>query len=111
MGIGNASVAAATAVVGYDLANGTIWQQMGRPRAIRAVALKGSAAGGDTKIDLFIDQVKVGEFWNTNTGFPNMDDLFPIGAIGVPPHSQIHAYVTDAPATNPINLIIQWADL
>ncbi len=111
MGMGSASIAAATAVVGYDLAQNTNWQQQGRPRAIKALALKGSGAAGDTKVDLFVDQVKVGEFFNSGTGFPNMDDLFPMGAVGVPPHSQIHVYVTDAPVTNPINLQILWQDL
>lgn len=111
MGMGQASVAAATAVLGYDLANSTIWQQQGRPRALTGFAIKGSGAAGDTKVDLFVDQVKVGEFFNTGTGFANMDDLFPLGAIGVPPHSQIHVYVTDAPVTNPINLMVAWRDL
>lgn len=111
MGVGQNSVAAATAVIGYDLAGNTIWQQQGTGRALTGFALKGSAAANDTKVDVFIDTVKVGEFYNTNTGFPNMDDVIPMPGNYVPPHSQIHIYVTDAPATNPINLILIWAEL
>jgi hypothetical protein len=110
MGVGQTSVAAATAVVGYDLAAGTIWQQIGEDRALNGFALKGSGAANDTKVDLFIDTVKVGEFYNGNTGFPNMDDLIPLDAF-VPANSQIHIYVTDAPATNPINAMISWEDM
>lgn len=110
MGVGNSSVAAATAVVGYDLAKDTIWQQMEGDRILTGVALKGSAAAGDTKIRIQIDTYQVGEMYNSGTGNPNMDDLFPFES-DWPAGSQFHAYVEDAPGTNPINMMVTWDDV
>lgn len=109
MGVGQVSVAAATAVVGYDLLNNTWFQQVGYNRVITGFALKGSAAAGDTAVDLFVDTVKIGTFYNTNTGFPNMDDLMPM-RVSVPANARLHAYVTDAAATNPINVLMTTAE-
>lgn len=111
MGVGQTSVAAATAVVGYDLANGTNWQNQSKHRALTGFAIKGSAAAGDTKVDLLIDTVKVGEFYNISTGFPNMDDLIPMDNLFIPAGAQVHVLVTDAPATNPINIMFVWEDV
>ncbi len=111
MGVGQFSVAAATAVVGYDLATGTIWQQSSVDRALTGFGLKGSTAGADTKISLYIDTVKVGEFYNTTTGFPNKDDVQEMDSNFVPAGAQIHIYVDDAPATNAINGIITWDEV
>lgn len=111
MGVGQFSVAAATAVVGYDLASGQIWQQQAKNRALTGFAIKGSAAALDTKVDLFIDTVKIGEFYNTGTSMPNMDDVIPLDMNFVPAGAQIHIYVTDAPGTNPINGILTWREM
>ncbi len=105
MGNGQASIAAATAVIGYDLLKDTWFQQVGYPRLMTGFGLKGSAAAGDSSVDLFIDTVKIGTFFNTSTGFPNMDDLMPMGH-AIPAHARLHAYVTDAPASNPLNVMI-----
>lgn len=101
--IGQNSVAAATAVVGYDLADGTNWQAVGFDRMLNGAALKGSAAAGDSKVDIFIDQEKVAELFNTGVGFPNMDDMYPL-EVPVPAFSKIRILVTDAPTTNPLNV-------
>jgi hypothetical protein len=111
MGIGQFSVAAATAVLGYDLSTNQIWQTSSKPRALMGFALKGSAAAVDTKVDLYVDTTKIGEFYNTNTGFPNMDDVIPLDGNYIPPGAQIHIYVTDAAATNPINGIVVFQEL
>lgn len=111
MGVGQTSTAAATAVVGYDLAVGQIWQQASEDRALTGFALKGSAAAGDTKVSLYIDTVKIGEFYNTGTGFPNRDDTVLLDGNYCPAGSQIHIYVDDAPATNPINTLVTWENL
>lgn len=107
---GQFSVAAATAVVGYDLATGTNWQRSAKDRALNGFALAGSAAAGDTKVDLLIDTVKVGEFYNTVLAMPTGDHLYPLG-VYVPAGCDIHIYVTDAPATNPINGMLAFEDL
>jgi len=111
MGVGMASVAAATAVLGYDLAKDTIWQSSAHDRALTGFGIKGSAAANDTKVSLYVDNVKIGEFYNTDTGFPNMDNVIPLSGNYVPKNSDIHVYVDDAPATNPINIIVVWQEL
>jgi len=108
MGIGQTSVAAATAVVGYDLAQNTFWQNMAKNRALRGIGVAGSAAALDTKIDVFVDNVKIGDFYNTGTGLPNNDSILPLQGNFVPAGALIHCYVTDAPVTNPINIILVW---
>jgi len=111
MGVGEVGVAAATAVVGYDLMKDTKFQRSSRPRALTGFALKGSAAGGDTKVELFIGNVYIAEFYNKDVGLPNMDDVQPMDMNYVPPAEDIHVYVTDAPSTNPIYARIVWRDL
>lgn len=110
MGLGQVSVAAASAVVGYDLTSGQLWAVQGRNRALTGFAMTGSAAAGDTKVSLYVDQVLVGEFYNTTTGFPTKDHFYNLNAF-VPAGSKISIIVTDAASTNPINVVVQWTDL
>ncbi len=95
------SIAAATAVLDYDLLTNNTQAKAERARILVAVGLQGSAAGGDTKIQLMVGQTEVAQIYNLTTGFPNKDAMFtlnyPIGT------ERIYAKVTDAPATNPIN--------
>jgi len=107
--LGQTSIAAATAILGYDLAQNTYWQQSFRPRKIIAVGLKGSAAALDTKIRILVGANQVGEMYNSGTGAPNRDDMFRIAAL-VPAGEEIHAFIDDAPATNPINLAIDFGE-
>jgi len=110
MGVGEISVAAATAVVGYDLFQGTRFQQMGSPRALTGIGVAGSAAALDTILALYIDDVYIGSFYNTATGAVLLDShLRPLDRNYVPPFSQLHLIVEDAPLTNPINVILTWA--
>jgi hypothetical protein len=73
--------------------------------------LKGSAAAGDTKVDLYADQTLITNLLNTNTGVPNRDDIMPIDEKFIPAGSLLHAYVTDAPATNPIFIGLDLEDV
>lgn len=110
MGMGQTSVAAATAALGYDLATGQLWSVSGNDRVLTGFAITGSAAAGDTKVSLYVDQIKVGEFYNTTTGFPTRDHFYMLDA-GVPAGSKISVIVDDAAATNPINIVLQWDDI
>lgn len=103
--IGQTSVAAAVAVVGYDLALNTTWRTASVNRRILAAGLAGSAAALDTKVDLFVSNVKVGEMYNAATGANTRDTMFRVG-YPVPAGAPISVIVTDAPATNPINLAV-----
>jgi len=105
--IGQVSVAAATAVVGYDLFRDQTWRVSGKPRRLRGLALAGSAAALDTAADLFVDQFHVGRFYNSAVGFPLMaDHLIPLKGNNVPPGSTISLIVAVAPTTNPINAVL-----
>ena len=106
--IGQVSIAAATAVVGYDLAQATTWRVSNLPRRALAAGLAGSAAALDTKVDIFVGNVKVGEMYNSALGAPNRDAMFRIGYL-VPAGAPISVIVTDAPATNPINFALDLA--
>lgn len=110
MGIGQTSVAAATAALGYDLTTGQIWATSSSERGLTGFAICGSAAAGDTKVDVYVDQIKIGEFYNTTTGFPTKDHFYPLDNY-VPAGSKISVIVTDAASTNPVNIIVQWDEL
>jgi hypothetical protein len=112
MGTMEDSIAAASATVGTDLCDGNHFQQVGYNRALTGIAITGSAAAGDTKLALFVDTVKIGEYFNTTTDFPLLDaHKRSLGGNLVPAGTQIHLEVIDAPSTNPINFIIEFAEL
>tara|TARA_Y100000310_G_scaffold324642_1_gene386804 strand:+ start:983 stop:1312 length:330 start_codon:yes stop_codon:yes gene_type:complete len=108
--LGMVSVSAATAVLGYDLATNTEWQQAGRWRKMVATGLKGSAAALDTQVRIMIGSAQVGTQFNSGTGAPNRDDMFRIGSL-VPPNTEVHFFISDAASTNPINLACDFEDL
>ena len=108
--IGQQSIAAATAIIGYDLCRDTAWQESNRNRRLVAVGLSGSAASLDTKVRLMVGTQMVGEMFNSKTGAPNKDDMFRVGSI-VPGGAPVHALVDDAPVTNPINIALDFEDL
>ena len=99
------SIAAATAVVNYDILSTAIFRTDGRPRRIVAAGLAGSAAALDTIVRLMVGSNQVATMYNTSTGAPNRDDMFRVGE-AVPSNTPIHAYIVDAPSTNPINMAL-----
>lgn len=105
--IGQNSVAAATAVVGYDLFKDTIWQQAPFDRVLSGFGMAGSTAALDTKASIYVGTVKVGEFFNSATGAVMLSDhMFDMDE-DVPGGEQLHCYVDDAPASNPINVAVE----
>ena len=107
------SVAAATAVVGFDLLTDLPFvRQSGGNRILRRAALAGSAAAGDTRIGLTIGGVPVGRLFNGAVGFPQSDrDMRSMGDAFIPAGEALSALVEDAPATNPINLLVEIEEL
>jgi hypothetical protein len=107
MALSMVSVAAATAVLNYDLLSGRPDIAVsGANRVIRALGLTGSAAAGDTSVDVKVGNVTVSTLFNTATGFPTADAAkFPTQYF-VPAGTPISVIVTDAPVTNAINLLI-----
>ena len=73
---------------------------------ITAIGVKGSAAAGDTKIQILAGNELVAELYNNNTGFPGRDDMMPVDFTYMGNPSRIYAKVTDAPATSPINVAV-----
>jgi len=105
--IGQNSIAAATAVVGYDLFKDTMWQQSPIPRVLAGFAVAGSAAALDTKVSIYVGTVKVGEFYNNATGAVLINQHMFAMDEPVPPGEQLHCYIDDAPTTNPINVAVE----
>ena len=103
------SVAAATAVVGYDMMTGDKNKQVSYDRSITDIGLCGSAAAGDSEIELFVGTISYGKFKNLATGYPTNDHMISV-EIPVPAGEQINAIVTDAAGTNPLNLKIALED-
>ena len=104
--IGQVSVAAATAVAGYDLFRDQTWRVAAKPRKLMGVAVCGSAAAGDCSFDLFIDQYHVGRFYVLATGWPTRDHIVACKGNFIPPGATVAAIMHVAPTTNPINVII-----
>lgn len=100
------SVAAATAALDYNLLGNSPHRQSTAARVLRQAALKGSAAAGDSQVAILINQTEVARIYNSGTGFPNKDDLKWVG-VRIPPGAEVAAVVTDAPATNPLNLLLE----
>jgi len=105
--IGQVSVAAATAVVGYDLFKDTIWQQAPYPRVLSGVGVAGSAAALDTKVSVYVGITKVGEFYNSAQGAVLVNQHMFAMNEEVPAGDLIHCYVDDAPATDPVNVVVE----
>lgn len=103
------SVAAATAVVGYDLLTNDPLRQSEATRRIRKAGLAGSAAALDTKVELKVGNTTVATLFNVSTGAVLTDaHMRGVGA-RVPAGVEVRAVVTDAPATNPINIVVEFA--
>lgn len=96
------SVAAATATIDYDIMQDQRLQSVAYQRILHTLKLTGSAAAGDTLLDLFVGEDYLGRFANTATGEGNKDDEQSLPNVIVYPGEQIHAIVIDAPTTNPI---------
>jgi hypothetical protein len=107
MGLYAASVAAATAVIGYDLLVGQVWARSPKNRVLQGAGLKGSAAALDTEVEIFIDEIRIGDLFNTGTGYPNNDDILPFENNVIPAGAQLRVIVKDAPVTNPISIVLK----
>jgi len=104
--IGQNSIAAAVAVLGYDLATGKTWRSSNKRRWCGGFGLAGSAAALDTHVRLMAGQVEIGDFYNSSVGAVTKDvDMFPVGA-WVEAGLNIGIIIDDAPVTNPINVAI-----
>jgi len=104
--IGQVSIAAATAVLGYDMFRDQTWRVSAKPRRLYGLGIAGSAAAGDCAVDVYIDQYHVGRFYNLATGWPTKDHIVPLKGNAVPPGATVACIVSVAPGTNPLNIIL-----
>lgn len=104
------SIAAATAVVGYDIFQDEWFQIMQEDRTLIGIGLAGSAAALDTEVELFVGTRKVGNYLNKATGAVLMDAHRVALDVDVDGGEMLHLYVTDAPATNPLNVSLEWEE-
>ena len=101
-----ASVAAAVAVLGYDLLQDEPNATISAGQRVSTAGMKGSAAAGDAKIRLTAGAHEIATLYNNDTGFPGRDDMMPVGYVHTGPPTRLYAKVTDAPATNPLNIAV-----
>lgn len=102
-------VAAATAALGYDMLSNSELRQTKRRRKIIGAALAGSAAGGDSAVELKDGGTLLARLYNLATGLPTRDHMVPVGK-WVDAPGELNAKVIDAAATNALNLLLITSD-
>ncbi len=99
------AVAAATAILGYDLLTGVVGKRESSPRRLIGVGICGSTAAGDAAVDVNVNSIPVATMYNLATGWRTKDRISPVN-ISVPGDSELALLVVDAPATNPLNAVL-----
>ncbi len=99
------TVAAATAVLTYDLLKDVVGKRDSSPRRLYGVGVCGSTAAGDCAIDVVVNSIPVATKYNVATGWPTKDHIMPC-SVYVPGDADLALIVVDAPATNPINVTL-----
>ena len=103
---------AAVAIVGADLFAGEVWARTPQNRVLTGVAYTGSAVIGDTEIEVSIDEVRVGSFFNSALLVPQADrDIMPLESLGIPAGAQLRAIVVDAAATSVVFTMVAVEDV
>jgi len=104
------AVAAAVAILDADLLVGQRFARTPQNRTLEAVAFTGSAVVGDAEIEMFIDEIRVGSFFNSKLLVPDNDDLISLESLFIPGSSQLQAVVVDAAATSPVFVMLALED-
>ena len=103
---------AAAAIVGADLLSGQVWARTPQDRVLTGIAYTGSAVIGDTEVEVYIDEVRVGSFFNSALLTPQVDrDIQPLEDLGIPAGAQLRALVVDAAATSIVYLMAALEDV
>lgn len=97
--------AASILVVGYDMLKDSELRSAPAGRRLQGLALTGSAAAGDFAVEVKAGTELLARVYNSDTGFPNRDDIQPVGKV-IPANVEVTAKVVDAAGTNPGTLIV-----
>lgn len=112
MPVYTATVTAAIAVVGANVLDAERWARSPANRVLRAVGYTGSAVIGDTEVDFYVDEVRVGSAFNSALLVPQVDrDLVSVGDLMVPAGAELQAVVVDAAATSPVFVSLSLEDI
>jgi len=101
------SIAASTAVLQYNLLQNDPLRQTGYARRIIKVGLAGSAAALDTRVSIMVGATKVATLFNVATGAVLSNAHFRAVDAFIPGDGEVSAIVEDAPATNPVNIVLE----
>lgn len=105
MGQHHVDEASAGSAVGTDLLQDHREQVRNRPRLLRAVALTGSAAAGDAEVEIYVGNVRLGAVPNNRTGTVVLDlSDWRTFNTRIPAGEKLHAFISDAGATNALRL-------
>jgi hypothetical protein len=106
------ATAAASGTLGTDLLASRRTAQSPADRALTGIAVTGSAVIGDSEIELMIDDVSIGHYFNSALLTPQVDrDVVGLGALGWPAGARLQAIVRDAPATSILYVMYSWEDI
>lgn len=101
----NTYEAAATLTVGTDAFRNERKRVSSRPRVMTGIAIVGANAINEAAVDFYIEDHFVGQFRNSRSGVAQViesEDVIPVGALNVPPGSQLSAQIAVAPTVNPL---------
>jgi len=104
------TVAFGTAVIGYDLLSNKPEARVGQARKITSIGLTGGTAAGDCAVEIWVDNTKIGTYYNTRAGDACSvnDDMKP-AATYVKSGALIQAKVIDAAPANNMHLEIEFS--
>ena len=106
------TTAAASATSGVDLFNGEVWARQPQNRVVVGFGIAGSAAALDTEVELYIDEVRISNFFNQTTGGVLVnEDMIRLDRLYIPGSAQIRCLIRDAAASNPIQTRIELQDI
>jgi len=88
------------AIVDADLFAGQVWARTPQDRVVNGLCYTGSAVVGDTEVQFYVDEVRIGQMFNTKLLTPNFDDWVPLEGLFVPGGAQLRCIVRDAAATS-----------
>lgn len=100
---------ATTAAVGSNAFAGVFGQTDPKTRLIKRAAVVGSAAVGDTALDLFLGVTYIGTYRNTSAANAPLEakDWIPVMMVAEP-NEPINARLTTAPTTNVARIFIEY---